>query len=358
MIAPHGRRSEGHVTASPEQPSAQPVDDAADHGKRPGRFNRWQSRFEHYRTALEDRPRIGFLLRSVRRFDEIGGKHLALVIAVNLFVSIIPLLILGYAILVAFNPDRSFGAVVVGSFHLTGDTAATVERTFTNARSGRNTALSISVISLLITGFDVSATVQLAYARAFRVRPLKGFSKYLRGAAWLIVLLGVTSSVLTMRYFAFDRPWWVLVLVVPLYLLVWFTFFIVTPRLLLDLPFGWRDLARGAAVSTAAELLVNGLTAFQFHGWLRAYGQAYGAFGIALAIIAYLGIVALFWVWIAAVMGVYWERGAGASRVREVRELSARAARADAAGAGPVPHSTDVVPLPADPQPTDPPDGA
>ena len=288
----------------------------------PGFVSRWSKRFEQWREALEERPRIGFLLRTVRRFDEMGGKHLALVIAINLFISIIPLLILGYAIVVAFNPDRSFGSVLVDSFHLTGTTADTVKQTFTSARSGRNTALSISVLSLLVTGFDVAATVQLAYARAFRMRPLKGLTKYLRGGAWLVVLLIVTGGVLAIRNFVFDRPWWVLVFVAPLYLLLWFTFFIITPRLLLDLPFVWRDLTRGAAVSTAAALLVNGFTAFQFHSWLRAYGQAYGGFGIGLAIIAYLGIVALFWVWIAAVMGVYWERGAGRSRVQQMRELS------------------------------------
>ncbi len=310
---------------TPIEDSSEP--EAAAENDDPGLVTRWKNRLEQWQEALEERPRIGFMLRSVRRFDEMGGKHLALVIAINLYISIIPLLILGYAILVAFNPDRSFGAVLVDSFHLTGTTAETVKQTFSSARSGRNTALSISVVSLLITGFDVSATVQLAYARAFRVRPLKGFGKYLRGAAWLFVLLVVTSGVLAIRNFVFDRPWWVLVLIVPVYLLLWFTFFIITPRLLLDLPFAWRDLARGAAVSTAAALLVNGFTAFQLHSWLRAYGQAYGGFGIGLSIIAYLGIIALFWVWIAAVMGVYWERGAGTSEVEHLRELSERDAR-------------------------------
>jgi hypothetical protein len=80
-------------------------------------------------------------------------------------------LILGYAFLEAFNPHRSFGVVLVHAFHLTGDTARTVENTFTTANSGKSTALSISIISLLITGFDISATVQLAYARAFAVTP-------------------------------------------------------------------------------------------------------------------------------------------------------------------------------------------
>ena len=54
-------------------------------------------------------------------------------------------------------------------------------------------ALSISLISLLITGRDVSATAQIAFARAFTMTPLRGVQKYLRGAAWLILLLADTG---------------------------------------------------------------------------------------------------------------------------------------------------------------------
>lgn len=212
--------------------------------------------------------------------------------------------------------------MLVHAFHLTGTTADTVEDTFSNARSGRNTALSISVISLLITGFDVSATVQTAYARAFRVTPLSGLHKYLRGAAWLTVLLAMTSAGLTLRYAAGSRSAWYLLLLVPLFLLLQFGFFIVTPRLLLDLPFAWRDLARGAAVVTVAAAFVAALSSFELHRWVSAYGQAYGSFGVALSMIAFVSVLALFWVWVAAVMGAYWEHEAGSAAVTAMQEIS------------------------------------
>jgi membrane protein len=245
----------------------------------------------------------------------------------NMFVAIIPLFIVGYAILVAFNPDRSFGSFVVNAFHLTGSTADTVEETFSNARSGRSTALSISVISLLITGLDVSATVQLAYARAFGVAPLAGLRKYLRGGAWLLILMTVTAIGLALRATVAERSHWVLVLAIPLYLSVQFGFYLVTPRLLLDLPFAWRNLLPGAAVSTGAAILVSAFSSFQLHRWLSGYGHAYGSFGIALSIIAYVGLIALFWVWIAAVMGTYWESKAGSAAVAAMQEMSAENAR-------------------------------
>ena len=95
-------------------------------------------------------------------------------ISVNLFVAVIPLLIIIYAFADAFSPHHSFGALVVRDLHLTGSTAHVVRDTFTSASSGKSVALSISLISLLITGLDVSATAQLAYARAFTMTPLRG----------------------------------------------------------------------------------------------------------------------------------------------------------------------------------------
>jgi hypothetical protein len=157
---------------------------------------------KRYQDKLERRPWVAFPLESVRRFNKIEGKHLALVIALNLFVAVIPLMIIGYAFVEAFNPDRDVGNLLAGNLHLTGGTAQIVKDTFANASSGRSVALSISLISLLITGLDVSATAQIAHARAFSMTPLRGAQKYLRGAAWLTLLLAGTGAALTLRSLA------------------------------------------------------------------------------------------------------------------------------------------------------------
>jgi uncharacterized BrkB/YihY/UPF0761 family membrane protein len=148
------------------------------------RPQKWIAGARHYQQKLERRPWVAFPLESVRRFNKIDGKHLALVIALNLFVAVIPLIIIGYAFIEAFNPRRDVGNLIAGNLHLTGSTAQIVKATFTNASSGKSVALSISLISLLITGLDVSATAQVACARAFTMAPLRGVQKYLRGAAW------------------------------------------------------------------------------------------------------------------------------------------------------------------------------
>jgi uncharacterized BrkB/YihY/UPF0761 family membrane protein len=287
------------------------------------RAQRYEQRLRHYQGKLEQRPWIAFGAASVRRFSKIEGKHLALVIAANLFVAVIPMLILGYALVEAFNPHRSFGAVLVENFHLTGSTAEIVRATFTNARSGEHVALSISVISLLITGLDVSATAQVAYARAFTMTPLRGLQKYLRGGAWLVLLLADTGITLTLRALAATHPLWFTIATGAVLLALEFGFYLITPRLLLDLPFKWRDLVPGAAVCTGAAFVVHLVAAFLMRKWISEYGHAYGAFGIGLALIAFVGLIATFWVWIAAVMGVYWERRAGPAAVTAMEKRSA-----------------------------------
>jgi uncharacterized BrkB/YihY/UPF0761 family membrane protein len=286
------------------------------------RSTRVKESLERRRGELEQHRLIAFPLATYRRFNDIEGKHLALVISANLFVAVIPLLIIGYAFIEAFNPHRSIASVLIGRFHLTGSTAATVRDTFTSAKAGKNVALSIGLISLLVTGVDIAATVATAYARAFRVAPPRGLQKYVRGWIWLVGLLAMTSMGLTVRYLASSRPWWFLALVAPFSLLVTFGFYLATPRLVLDLPFRWRDLLPGAAICTAVAAAINVSSTFFLRNWFSAYGRAYGAFGIALALMSWIGIIALFWVWIAAAQGVYWERRAGRAAVLAMDQRS------------------------------------
>ena len=282
-----------------------------------------KQKLRQYQERLEQHRQVGFLLRSAQRFKQIEGKHLALVICMNLFVAVIPLLIIGYAFLEAFNPDHTVGALLVKNLHLTGSTAHVVRDTFASAQSGKSVALSISLISLLITGLDVSSTAQLAYARAFSMPPLRGVQKYLRGAAWLVLLLADTGAALTLRALAASRPLWFALITAVALLVLEFGFFLVTPRLLLDRPFAWRHLVPGAVVCTVAGAIVHTAAVFFLRNWFGEYGNAYDAFGVGLALIAALGIIASFWVWIAAVMGVYWERKAGPAAVAAMEELSA-----------------------------------
>jgi uncharacterized BrkB/YihY/UPF0761 family membrane protein len=284
---------------------------------------RYRDKLKAYQERLEQRPRVGFLLQVNRRFNKIEGKHLALVISINMFVAVIPLLIIIYAFAVSFSAHHNFGMLLARDLHLTGNSKLVVQDTFTNARSGKSVALSISVISLLITGLDVSATAQVAYARAFTMTPLRGLQKYLRGAAWLFLLLADTVIVLALRNLAASRPVWFTIASGVVLLMLEFLFYLVTPRLLLELPFKWRDLVPGALVCTGAAVIVHAVLFFFFRRWVAEYGHAYGGFGVSLALIAAIGIISSFWIWIAAVMGVYWERKAGPAAVAAMEKLSA-----------------------------------
>jgi uncharacterized BrkB/YihY/UPF0761 family membrane protein len=284
------------------------------------RFHGVRDRVSERAELLENRPLLGFPIASYRRFKEIDGKQLAFVIAGNLFISVIPLFIVGYAIIEAFNPHRTFAAVLIQQFDLKGDTAVLVRNTFASARSGRNTALSLSIISLFVTGFGVATAVQTAYARAFRVPPLRGVRKFARGGAWLVLMLTVTALVLALRYWTHGRAWWFIALILPLVVALEFVFYLIAPRLLLDVQFEWRHLVPGSAICVVVYAIVNVVSAFFLRNWLSAYGHAYGGFGVALAFLSWVGIIASFWVWIGTIAAIYWERFATAGEIAEIEE--------------------------------------
>ena len=62
---------------------------------------------------------------------------------------------------------------------------------------------------------------------------------------------------LTLRYWVAQHSKWVLLGALPVSLAIEFGFFVITPRLLLDLPFAWRDLDPGAAVCAGVSVLVH-----------------------------------------------------------------------------------------------------
>ena len=148
----------------------------------------------------------------------------------------------------------------------------------------------------------------------------------MRGGAWLLLMLTVTGLGLTLRYWASSRPWWFLLAMLPFTGSLNFLFFWISPRLLLDLPFGWRPLVPGALVCVVSNAIVGTVSVFFLRNWMEAYGHAYGGFGIALAFFSWIGILALFWVWIGVIAAIYWERFAGAGDVAEIEEASAHLA--------------------------------
>ena len=312
-------------STDPERPDPATADPATGGdvpSPEPGRVEKARARIAEEQEKMEKRPLVGFAITSVKRFLEIDGQDLTLIISTNLFVAVIPMFILLYSLAVAFNPKRSIANVMISRFDLSGDTAQYVTRTFPAASSGKNLAIIISIVSLFVTGFGVAAAVQNAYARAYRMHPLQGVKKYSRGALWFLLLIVTFGVNLTVRDFVKGHSYWWILLAVPILFGVQFIFYLVTPRMVLDLPFEWKDLRPGATVSVVVNWVVSFVSVFFLRYWLSAYGQAYGPFGVGLAILSWIGITAAFWVWIAAVSAVYWERYAGATAVAAMEDFS------------------------------------
>ena len=115
--SPSSRRNSGSDPEAADRLG--PTADSA--ASAPGPLTAWsasaqrqQKKLRQYQEKLERHRQVGFLLQSSRRFKQIEGKHLALVISLNLFVAVIPLLILGRQGLsrVPAQPDLVIARVV------------------------------------------------------------------------------------------------------------------------------------------------------------------------------------------------------------------------------------------------------
>ena len=68
--------------------------------------------------------------------------------------------------------------------------------------------------------------------------------------------------------------------------------------------------------------VLNTASTFVLANWFEWYGHAYGSFGVALALMSWIGIVAIFWMFIASAQGVYWERRAETSAVLAIEQAA------------------------------------
>lgn len=255
----------------------------------------------------------------VRRFFRIDGIRLAMLMAFNLFISIIPLMIISFAFVSRLRTRISLGQVFIEQFHLRGETARIVLGAFPKTSNVMKVASAIAVASFAISGFDVASVFQRTFADAWNAKRLRGWRGPTRGAVWFVlVFLTFAFGQLLQRgpakygiaaYF----------ISIPIVAVMNYWFWQVTPRLLLDKKLDSRDLRPGAIFGMVASTALWVLSLFILPGWFSWYGRGFGGVGIALAMLSWTYVVSIVWVVIVVVSAVMWERTA---TIDEVVELS------------------------------------
>jgi uncharacterized BrkB/YihY/UPF0761 family membrane protein len=288
---------------------------AAKHGE----LQRWASTM---REGLEHHRIAGLPLTIYARYREIDGRNQAILIATKLFLSLMPLAILGFAATTAFASSRSFAEVMNAQFGLGGGPAAEVRRAFASADQAKVALGLIAIASFAYSGYDVPATLQRVYARAWRTEQLAGAKAWLRGGLWLLFFVAMTVAGEQLAVARTHLPAFAVALSWPVAILAGFVVWLVTPRLLLHHALSWRELVPSGLIGMVVTAALRGFARWAMPRWLTEYAHPFGTIGVAMGILFWLLLTCYTWVIIAAATAVVWERNASAAEVQDL-ELGA-----------------------------------
>lgn len=273
---------------------------------------------ERRQRLLESR-RLSPAAAVVARFKEIDGATQGVLVSVQLFTVVIPLMILGFSYFKGFAENVNPGSVWIRELGLTGSTSDTVRGAFGDTAALRSLWTFVGVAAFLVWGIPMSVMVASIFAKAWRREQFGFGQRFVRGAMWFLLYL--TMLVLRERI-AFGAEYtgatqWLMfaIALVP----VW-VFWSLTPLVLV------RDGGHGVkylALAGLAGVVIDGIIVpvigrVIFPRVIDAW-TSFGPIGVAMAIMTWCGVLGTAWVITACVGAVLWERTAPTDTVLQAQ---------------------------------------
>lgn len=154
-----------------------------------------QDQVARRREELERSRHVGLVLLVQRRFKEIEGGELSVLIALSLFVAMVPLALLCFSWLTGFSSSASLADLIIRHYSLHEPVAGIVRDTFASAGADRSASSVLGVASWAVAGFPLAVSVQKTFARAWRVPMLPWMASYLRGGLWFVLYVATQLGV-------------------------------------------------------------------------------------------------------------------------------------------------------------------
>lgn len=261
------------------------------------------------KEKLADKPVIGPLLRIQDRFGEIQGDALANGIALQIFLSLIPLLLVAIATIgFVAGDDPTFTGDVVDALGLPpdGDGAEALTEAIEAARESRQAATAIGVIGLLWRGLAVVIAFQRAIDRAWQTTT-EGLKDKLRAFLWLLGAGAIFASSFALGTVINFLPAALAPVSVLVALAVNLGLFLWTFVELGRLPVGWRALLPGAVVCAVGFELLKLIGTVYVPRLIASSSALYGSLGIVIALLAWLAFFGRLLVYGAVVNVLRWE---------------------------------------------------
>lgn len=259
------------------------------------------------KARLAELPVIGWILRVQERFGEIRGTALANGIALQTFLSIFPLVIVGIAV-VGFlaNDDPDFTTSLIDNLELEGESAETFTDAIANAQESRQAASIIGLAGLLFTSLNLVTAIQRSVDASWQTFG-KGVKEKLKALAWLggATLIFLGSFALSVALNVLPG------FLAPVSLLTGFgvnvALFLWTFTALGRLPVGWRARLPGALVCAVGFEILKVVGSVYVPKLVADSSALYGSLGIVFAVLAWLAIFGRLLVYGSVVNVVQWE---------------------------------------------------
>ena len=298
-------------TGNPSEPDAGPPTGAGRGGRLKALRQRSaaaQNRVAKRREELERSRHLGLLLLTQRRFKEIEGGDLSVLIALSLFIAMVPVVLLIFSWLTGFSSSANLASFIIRHYDLHEPVAGIVRDTFASASADRAASSVLGVLSWAVAGFPLAVSVQKTFARAWRAPMLPWMASYLRGGLWFLLYvatqLGVEAATWTLGP---NLGLGVLAGLAGVALI--FVLWLATPHLLLGKDLGgWPGLVPTAIAGTVVTVGLRLLSLLLLPRWLASWAIPFGAIGTSLALLLLVQLLATGWVVVAAFGAVYWER--------------------------------------------------
>lgn len=257
------------------------------------------------RLAAFERRRWGApLVATSRRFFGIEGLDLGGLIALELFTTVMPLLLIGYAWLKNFDSSASVGDLFAAQLGATGETVATIRREFGSAAGLEGVWSPVALAGFLVWGVPMSLTVSRMFALAWQ-RPQYSIGQRLwRGSVWFAFYLmsaSITERILLVSNPALPRPALYVVAILASAL-----FWGVTPVLLVPgVRLTIRQFTASGLVGALINVVVMRIAVRVVFPLLLSGWEGFGPIGVALTMMTWSGVLGVVWVVVACAGAVY-----------------------------------------------------
>jgi membrane protein len=240
------------------------------------------------------------LLWSRRYFEASRNSGAAATTYVTL--SVLPTALVIIAIFnLAKGDENAFADRLISHMNLNGSTASLVHDLFGTTANNLVAASVTIVIGFLLWGLSIGQQYQDLYARAWRIH-VGTAADQVRFTIWFFAFAGVIA-LMTVSASGLQTDGWLAL--IPAWIAGSMVFWLWTPRFLLHRAISLRALLPGALLAT----FVVGGTIATSPLWigptLDQNGKAFGAFGVVIALVAYI-LIAVTISMVCAVFAPVW----------------------------------------------------